>query len=297
MTNSGSFAVQRKKLWSLIVVCYLAFYLWIHFPPYGQVTLIDVGQGDSILITTPFIRKSYLIDVGGKVNFSGKKTEPQVNAITIPFLRAQGIDQLDAIFLSHQDADHVGDLAPLMKQIKVKRLYVGQGMLNNPSFVKRLSYAQNTEKIEVLAGMKVNEKIPFKIVYPFTPGSGKNEDSLSLLFNLAGKNWLFTGDLPQAGEKAIMERYNFQVDYFKLGHHGSKTSTDPDFMQKLQPKLCFISAGRQNRFGHPHPETITTLKNLAIPWVSTQDCGMISWYYGLGQTYFRSYLKGDWRWH
>ena len=85
----------------------------IHFPLRGQVTFIDVGQGDSILITTPFPRKAYMIDTGGKLNFSGKKVTPQVNRITIPFLKSLGISTLAGVFVSHQDADHVGDLWPL----------------------------------------------------------------------------------------------------------------------------------------------------------------------------------------
>lgn len=96
----------------------------IHFPLRGQVTFIDVGQGDSILITTPFPRKVYLIDTGGKLNFTGKKQTPQVNRITLPFLKSQGISVIDGIFVSHQDADHVGDLGPLLEQIRVKKNYL-----------------------------------------------------------------------------------------------------------------------------------------------------------------------------
>ena len=104
---------------------------------------------------------------------------------------------------------------------------------------------------------------------------------MSLLFNLAGKNWLFTGDLGQEGEKEIITKMpNLRVDYFKLGHHGSKTSSNPDFLKQIAPEKVFISAGRNNRFGHPHKETLDTLKSQNIQWASTQDCGMISWYYG-----------------
>lgn len=105
---------------------------------------------------------------------------------------------------------------------------------------------------------------------------------------------MFTGDLGQDGEKKIMQRMKLQVDYFKLGHHGSKTSSNPDFLRAIHPKQVFISAGRKNRFGHPHQETLTTLTQQQIPWVSTQDCGMISWYYGgLQSPRFSYFLKRD----
>lgn len=273
---------NKKKIALSVLTLYLIFFSMIHFPLQGQVTFIDVGQGDSILVTTPFRRRVYLIDTGGKLNFGGKKQTPQLNRITIPFLKSQGISTIDGVFVSHQDADHVGDLGPLLEQVNVKRLFMAEGLIKNPSFQTRLDgRIKNTKLIELIAGMQVKEpKITFNVIYPYQAGEGKNEDSLSLLFRVADRNWLFTGDLGQDGEKEIIQKMNLQVDYFKLGHHGSKTSSNPDFLRAIHPKQVFISAGRKNRFGHPHQETLTTLTQQQIPWVSTQDCGMISWYYG-----------------
>lgn len=287
---------NSKKIMVGLLSLYVIFFSMIHFPLRGQVTFIDVGQGDSILVTTPFPRKVYLIDTGGKLNFSGKKQTPQIDRITIPFLKSQGINTIDGVFVSHQDADHVGDLGPLLEQVNVKKLFMAEGLIKNPSFQKRLDgRVKDTKLVELLAGMQVKEpQITFNVVYPYQAGEGKNEDSLSLLFRVANKNWLFTGDLGQDGEKEIMQRMKLQVDYFKLGHHGSKTSSNPDFLRAIHPKQVFISAGRKNRFGHPHQETLTTLTQQQIPWVSTQDCGMISWYYGgLQSPRFSYFLKRD----
>lgn len=147
----------------------------IHFPLRGQVTFIDVGQGDSILITTPFPRRVYMIDTGGKLNFTGKKTTPQLNRITIPFLKSQGINEIDGVFVSHQDADHVGDLGPLLEQVKVKRLFMAKGLIKNSSFQKRLNgRIKHTQLIELLAGMQVKEpQLIFNVVYPDHSGVGK----------------------------------------------------------------------------------------------------------------------------
>lgn len=286
--------INKKKLSCSLIGTYFLFFSMIHFPLRGQVTFIDVGQGDSILITTPFPRRAYMIDTGGKLNFSGKKMTPQINRITIPFLKSLGISTLDGVFVSHQDADHVGDLGPLLEQIYVKRLFMAKGLINNTSFQKRLNgRVKHTKLIELLAEMQVKEpQIKFNVVYPYQPGEGKNEDSLSLFFRVANKNWLFTGDLGQDGEKEIMQKSNLSVVYFKLGHHGSKTSSNPDFLRAIHPQKVFISAGRKNRFGHPHQETLTTLSEQQIPWVSTQDCGMISWYYGgMQKPKFSYFLK------
>ncbi|TSO26196.1 DNA internalization-related competence protein ComEC/Rec2 [Lactobacillus sp. LL6] len=287
---------ENKKLniriSSIIFTIYASIFCLIHFPLRGQVTFIDVGQGDSILITTPLNRHVYMVDTGGKLNFSGEKVNPQINRITIPLLKAQGISRIDGLFVTHQDADHVGDLGPLLEKVQVDKLYMAKGLIDNPSFQKRIySKVSHTKLVELLAGMQVKEAINFNVVYPFKSGEGKNEDSLSLTFKVANKRWLFTGDLGQEGEKEIINKFDIKADYFKLGHHGSKTSSNPEFLAKLKPELVFISAGRKNRFGHPHPETLNTLKSLHIPWVSTQDYGMISWYYGWRQPKFKTFLE------
>lgn len=272
---------------------YLIIFMGIHFPLAGQVTFIDVGQGDSILITTPIFRKSYLIDTGGKLNFSKHKSRPQIEQITLPFLRAQGIDHLDGVFLSHQDADHIGDLGPLLENIQVDNLYFAKGLLANPSFRKRINHRINhTRLVELLAGDVVNGAIKFNVVYPDHPGLGKNEDSLSLTFSIQNKRWLFTGDLDRAGEEKIYQKTPFKVDYFKLGHHGSKTSSSPKFLQAIQPKMVFISAGRNNRFGHPNPETLRTLSQQNLPYLSTQSYGSISYKFGFTKERFETFLGG-----
>ncbi|WEV39468.1 DNA internalization-related competence protein ComEC/Rec2 [Lactobacillus sp. ESL0680] len=282
INEKGQIVKLSRNLAVGLGVTYLLLLLAIHFPLTGQVTFIDVGQGDSILITTPLWRRVYMIDVGGKLNFGGKKSTPQVNKITIPLLKAEGISQIDRLFVSHQDADHVGDLGPLLEQVKVKKLYMAQGLINNPSFQKRINgRITRGQIVQLLAGMTVKGPVTFHVVYPFKPGLGTNDDSLSLTFTLAHKSWLFTGDLGQAGEQEIMSRYGLHADYFKLGHHGSRTASNPEFLQKLHPAMVFISAGRNNRFGHPHSETLATLQAQHIPWASTQDCGMITWTYGI----------------
>ncbi|RVU70652.1 MULTISPECIES: DNA internalization-related competence protein ComEC/Rec2 [Lactobacillus] len=295
--NEKELLKKIKYSWlGAVVTLYISFFVMIHCPLKGQVSFIDVGQGDSILITTPFPRRVYLIDTGGKLNFSGKKQTPQVNRITIPLLKALGINKIDGIFVSHQDADHVGDVRPLLEQVQVDKLFMAQGLIKNPSFKKRVDgVVKHTQLVELIAGMQVKEpKINFQVVYPFKPGEGKNEDSLSLTFEVAHKRWLFTGDLGQEGEKQIMQRYQLHADYFKLGHHGSKTSSNPEFLQALKPQLVFISAGRNNRFGHPHQETLNTLRQQNIPWVSTQDCGMISWYYDqFNHTSFNRFVRKE----
>ncbi|GHW00623.1 DNA internalization-related competence protein ComEC/Rec2 [Lactobacillus nasalidis] len=285
---------RKKKYRRFLAAAYCLIFVSIHFPLEGQVSFIDVGQGDSILLTTPIRRRVYLIDTGGKLSFGRKKpAQAQIDRITIPLLKAQGISQIDGVFVSHQDADHVGDLGPLLEQVPVKRLYMGIGLIQNPSFRARLAgRVEKTKLIELKAGMEVQEAIKFEVLHPDLPGKGENKDSLSLTCQLAGKTWGFTGDLDQAGEEAIIQKHpDLHIDYFKLGHHGSDTSSSTKFLQTIKPSLVFISAGRNNRYHHPKPETLAKLKQLGIPYLNTQTEGMISWHYGWRE-YFSSFLEG-----
>lgn len=287
---------KRKLALRLTCLAYVLCFMTINFPWQGQVTFIDVGQGDSILLTTPLKRHAYLIDTGGKLNFGQhKKTTPQTDYITLPFLKAQGIRQLDGVFLSHQDADHIGDLAPLLNKLPVKRLYFAQGLEENQSFQKRLAAVKQLPAMRpLIAGDVIQDRdLTFRVVHPAKPGPGKNEDSLCLLVKAGPANWLFTGDLGQAGEKDLLKQ-KMQVDYLKLGHHGSKTASAPEFLRTLAPKQAFISAGVNNRYGHPHPETLATLHKLGLPAANTADCGMISWRYDhFGHSQFNYFLKDE----
>ncbi|MFV4933773.1 DNA internalization-related competence protein ComEC/Rec2 [Lactobacillus delbrueckii] len=285
---------RKKKYRHILAAVYLLIFVSIHFPLEGQVSFIDVGQGDSILLTTSIRRQVYLIDTGGKLTFGKKKqSQPQIDRITIPLLKAQGISQIDGVFVSHQDADHVGDLGPLLEEMPVKRLYMGAGLIQNPSFRARIAgRVEKTKLVELKAGMEVKEAINFQVLHPEVAGKGENKDSLSLTCRLAGKSWAFTGDLDQAGEEAIIKKFpDLKIDYFKLGHHGSDTSSSTVFLRAIQPKLVFISAGRNNRYHHPKPETLAKLHQLGIPYLNTQTEGMISWHYGIRE-YFSSFLEG-----
>ncbi len=286
---------SQKILFSGLSIFFLNI-AFIKFPLQGQVSFLDVGQGDSILLTTPIIRKTYLIDTGGKLSFGRKSTgKTNVEKITIPYLKQQGISHLDGVFLTHQDADHLGDLDQLLKHFPVRNIYFAEGMQNNRSFYKKVKNNLNQVRlVPVTAGQSLYfSDLNFQVLYPTFPSAGKNEDSLTMLVNIQNKSWFFSGDLDQAGEEKILALYpNLKFDYFKLGHHGSKTSSSQLFIENTQPKLGIISAGRNNRYGHPHPETLALLKSQNIASLNTAEYGMITWYYDpFGNQKFTSFLE------
>lgn len=168
--------------------------------------------------------------------------------------------------------------------MKVKQITFPKGMEQQANFKRKvlpLALKQHTQLIPITDKVRV-PGLPLQIMHPFKSGHGANEDSVVLAGKFAGTTFLFMGDLDRAGERAIMSKYpDLKVDVLKLGHHGSKTASDPAFIRQVKPQLAIISAGRMNRYGHPNQETLTTLKKDQIQSMSTQKFGMISYQYDL----------------
>lgn len=252
-----------KKLRYCFLVAVVALFAVTKNPLENEVTVLDVGQGDSIFIRD--IRgKTLLIDTGGRVDFTQKeewrRRQKTANAerTSIPYLKSQGISSIDQLVITHTDADHMGDMAVLAKQFSIKAVLVSPGALtNNPSFVNEL------KSLKIKVGLlKAGDQIAImgsslQVLYPWDQGDGGNNDSLVLYGKLLDKRFLFTGDLEVDGEKSLMMRYpNLPVDILKAGHHGSKGSSDPDFLTHIGAKVVLISAGLNNRYHHPNDETL-----------------------------------------
>lgn len=290
--------VKRQKLlrW-IIILTYVSAFIWYHYPLTGEVTFFDIGQGDSILIREPFNRRIMMIDTGGRPQFKvphwkqARYQDDDAQRISVNYLRSKGIHHLDLLFLSHRDADHIGNVATICRELTVKKIVVPSGMEKLPKLTNQIP--ANIKILPMTNRFRlVNTKL--QILHPFGVGEGKNEDSLVLYGRYGGRTFIFSGDLGKAGERRIVKEYpKIKADIVKLGHHGSKTSSDEHYLRQLNPQLAIISAGRQNRYGHPNQETITTLNQLQIPFWSTQDYGMIKYSYYHQKGKFKTTLKGD----
>lgn len=247
--------------------------------PSGILSFVDVGQGDSIFLMEPFHQATYLIDTGGRLNFAQEPWQigswhSNAEQTLIPFLKSQGVRTLDHVFLTHGDADHMGDVAELQRAIPIRTLYFPRGMEQKDSAGKTLKWlaGQGVRLVPVLTDTELD--LPFQVLHPWVAGSGENDDSLVLALRLKVQTILLTGDLEQAGEARLMARYpSLKADILKAGHHGSRTSTAPEFIQQLAPRDVVLSCGRHNRFGHPHAETLATLEDRQI--LRTDQQGMI----------------------
>lgn len=291
--------VTSWRSWWLLGICYCVGFVLIRLPNTGEVTFLDIGQGDSIFIRTPFNREKTLIDTGGRLEFAQAKAPWQqrqqtqqatVEKVTIPYLFSQGITRLNQIILTHADADHIGDLTALLYQVRTDKIYVGAGMERLPVLLQL--QRQHHFKIIALLGQNKLPQSQLQTLMPQKIGQGENPDSVVATGVYGAKRFLFMGDLDQAGEKIILHQYpTLRTDVLKLGHHGSKTSTAPAFVSQLQPQLAIISAGRNNMYGHPHAETMATLQAQQIRYFSTAKNGMISYRWSRHQAGWRTIIS------
>ncbi|WP_029186499.1 DNA internalization-related competence protein ComEC/Rec2 [Streptococcus suis] len=272
---------HRKKNWllGLSLVLALLFFITKH-PLENEVTVVDIGQGDSIFLRD-MRGRTVLIDVGGRVDFAAKEEwqerSRQANAerTLIPYLHSRGVDRIDSLVLTHTDADHVGDVLEVAKQVQIGRIYVSPGSLTVPDFVAALK--EINVPVHVVA---VGDRLPIfdsylEVLYPDGTGDGGNNDSIVLYGRLLETNFLFTGDLEQ-GELDLIEAYpNLPVDVLKAGHHGSKGSSYPEFLDHIGAKIALVSAGENNRYKHPHQETLDRFDSRNIQVYRTDQQGAI----------------------
>lgn len=242
-----------------------------------KVTVINVGQGDCILIQSPD-RKSYLVD-------GGSSDVDEVGKYRIePFLKYLGIGKVDGVFLSHADEDHINGIYEMLERqhvgIAVKRIIMEPHSLQEKE-MRKLAMSARTNGVEVKkisCGQKIGQKMTLSCVGPEEMFKGKdgNENSMVLRMEYGKMSMLFTGDIGQETERdMIREDMLIPTTILKVAHHGSKNSTSIEFLEVLQPKAALISAGVKNRYGHPNEETLERLHQKKVPYYVTSSQGAI----------------------
>lgn len=271
--------VKRLAGFSLFIVG--LFFLTKH-PLENEITMLDVGQGESIFLRD-VTGKTILIDVGGKAEsdkkiqaWQQKSTTSNAQRTVIPYLKSRGVDKIDQLILTNTEKEHVGDLLEVTKAFHFGEILVSKGSLTQKEFVAELQATQ-TKVRNVTAG----ENLPIfgsylEVLSPRKIGDGGNEDSLVLYGKLLDKHFLFTGNLKEKGEKDLLKQYpDLEVDVLKAGQHGAKTSSNPAFLEKLNPEITLISVGKNNRAKHPHQETLTRLETIKSKIYRTDQNGAI----------------------
>lgn len=222
----------------------------------SEVSILDVGQGDSFLIRLK--NKNILIDTGGNINYDISKN------ILIPYFKSVGIKKIDYLVLTHGDYDHMGEAINLVENFKVEKVIFNCGSYND--LENELIEVLDKKKIKYYSCIKElnidNNKLHFLQTKEY---DNENENSNVIYTELNGYKFVFMGDAGVEKEKDILEKYNVsKIDVLKIGHHGSKTSSDKNFIDEMNPKYSVISVGKNNRYGHPNKEVLNNLDNSKI---------------------------------
>lgn len=227
---------------------------------------LDVGQGDSSLIITPHLKEVILIDTGGKLSFDTKLEgdKSYVSEGTLSLLRSLGINKIDYLILTHGDYDHIGDAIYLVNNIKINKVIFNCGEYND--LEKELMEVLEQEKINYYTCINELDINKNKIYFLNSDiYDNENDNSNVTYFNFYNNNFLFMGDAGIDKEKYILDNYNLEnIDFFKVGHHGSKTSSSKEFVNMINPKYSLVSVGRNNRYGHPNEEVLDILRDSKI---------------------------------
>ena len=247
------FLLQKKKQPRILICCAvigLCLCLLLSWAEPMQdncrMTVLDVGQGQSILLQTE--GRTFLIDCGGD-------QEDDTADLIAGTLLSQGIDRLDGIILTHYDYDHAGAIDNLLTRIQTDLLLVADtaDAKRYPQLVGKVCYVNDTLEIAL-------EKSHITVFGPIYSGSS-NENSLCVLFESENCAILITGDRSAFGERMLMRKTQLpDVDVLIAGHHGSKNSTSEELLQAVTPETVIISAGEGNRYGHPHDELLERLE-------------------------------------
>ena len=251
--------------------------------PLIQLDILDVGQGQSIVLRTQ--KHSLLIDTGGGSDVEGQMT--MGDRVIVPFLRSQGITSLDEILLTHLDLDHRGGTQAVVNALDVKQLRSNLNDKNKiPSDIPfiRCSQGQSWQW----------ERVNIEILWPLANDTRKdaNESSCVLLVKVPMGNKIFSilmmGDAGWETEFHLLQRHpDLHADILVLGHHGSRHSSAYDFLKQVNPDLAISSAGIDNRYGHPTIEMMARLEALNISHLNTIQTGRIHIVLQPGHTFWQ----------
>ena len=248
-----------------------------------ELLMVDVGQGDSILLLAPGWNQATLIDTGGLSDFKQKeawrnrKKKDQGITTVVPALQAEGLAELSQVMLSHGDEDHVGNLKAIAKHLTIRQLIIGKGMETIPLMQEMKKKYPKIQWRLVLAGdeWKWNETT-WKVLWPKDLSHAENEDSILALVTVMKQTILLTGDASEKVEEAVVkDNPHLQFTILKAGHHGSRTSSGEALLRLVQPRLAFISCGKHNHYGHPNAETLARLKATGAIIFRTDQDGQI----------------------
>ena len=257
-----------------------------------HITMLDVGQGDGLCIET-INDKCIMVD-------GGSSDESNLSKYTIePFLKYKGIRHIDVWFVSHLDIDHISGLLDVLERKKLNFLTIdtlvlpetSAGMTDCPfkkyegKLINKIVYLSKGDEFTY-------DELNFSCYNPSSDSLDSNDASLVFGMNYKEFDMLFTGDISSEVEKDLLGTIDRQFDVLKVAHHGSKNSTCDEFLERINPKVALISAGKDNSYGHPAEETLGRLKDARSRVFTTQKYGALTLDID-SKIVIRTFLKGS----
>jgi competence protein ComEC len=236
----------------------LSFRLKFFLDSNTYIYFLDVGQGDSTLI---YNRKEViLIDTGGIVGFT-------ISNNTIRFMKSMGISKIDLLILTHGHYDHMGDAENIINKMNVRSVMINNNEIN-----------ELEQRIVEIGNVVQEYQSSFNMqIFNENLGDDENMNSIITLIKINNYSVLIMGDALKERERLLIREYDVKAEIIRLGHHGSRTSSDYDFLKTIGAREAIISSGRNNMFSHPHSEVLDNLYALNIAYYNTQISGTIKY--------------------
>jgi competence protein ComEC len=259
------------------------------------VNFLDVGQGDSALVTFPN-GETMLIDGGGRRSFKVGEAddadepafEPDTptigEAVVSPFLWEKGYSKIDYILATHADADHIQGLTAVAANFRVRCAFFGRMPDDDPEFAELADMLRRRgiPWRQIAGGDRMTiGGVDVDVLYPDLDDSfaavSDNDHSVVLRLGFGNRHFLFTGDIESRTERLLTSSGNaLLADTIKVPHHGSRTSSTPEFVSSVRPSLAVISVGRHSMFGHPDREIVKRWQDAAMQVFITGSSGTVT---------------------
>ena len=252
--------------------------------PVLRVTFLDVGQGDSTVIEGPTGRV-IVVDGGGKPGTDKRDGSDVGSRVVMPYLRSRGISTVDLLVPTHPDDDHVQGLIAVASRLDVRgALLCGYPGTSAP--YARLLQTLRTRRIPVYVARRsqtldLGDGAAVQILSPTNHAilgrhSQTNNNSIVLRVVYGKARFLLTGDAEEETEADMVKNIpDLSADVYKAGHHGSRWSSTPAFLDKVRPRVAIVSCGKNNTYGHPHKETLDRFAGRGVRVFRTDECGAV----------------------